>query len=123
MPTRCGEERRITQLGELTRERQAPVDPFLQERPMDRRISLLAPDHEFVEMGSGKERRLESSDFVDRCREFLRPTHVLRGDSTKAIRTEYDHVCRRRAREEGLVRANVRHGLVPTVRSVPSTEP
>src|SRR5207247_11081268 len=79
---------------------------------MDRGISLLAPDHEFVEMGSGKERRLESSDFVDRCREFLRPPNVLRGDSTKAIRTEDGHVCRGRDREEGLVRADVRHRLI-----------
>src|SRR5947208_7067389 len=89
---------------------------------MDRRISLLAPDHEFVEMGSGKERRLESIDFVDRCREFLRPPNVLRGDSTKAIRTEDGHVCRGRDREEGLVRADVRHRLLPAVVFLPHLE-
>src|SRR5437867_684823 len=82
MPTRCGEERRIAQFRELTGQWQAPVDPFVEERPMDRRISLLAPDHEFVEMGSVKDRRLESSDFVDRHCEFLRSPNVLRGDST-----------------------------------------
>src|SRR5437667_8490473 len=89
---------------------------------MDRRISLLAPDHEFVEMGSGKERRLESSDFVDRCREFLRAPNVLRGDSTKAIRTEDGHVCRGRDREEGLVRADVRHRLLPADVLLPRLE-
>src|SRR2546422_4502154 len=63
-------------------------------------------------MSAMEERGFKSGDLVDRAREFLGATNVLRRAPTEAIRTKDGHVRRGRDREERFVRANVRHRLL-----------
>src|SRR2546422_9976378 len=112
MPTRRREQRGITQFRELTGQRAAAVNPLLEEGPVIGGIAFLPPAHELVEVSAVEERGLKSGDLVDRTREFLCATNILRGDPTEAIRAEHGHVRRGRDREERLIRTDVRHRLL-----------
>src|SRR5256712_11103494 len=63
-------------------------------------------------MSTVEERSFKSGDLVDRAGSVLRGPNALRGNRTGAIRAEGRHVCCGRGREEGFVRADVRHRLL-----------
>src|SRR5438552_17025859 len=64
-------------------------------------------------MRAAEDRCGEAGNLVDRRGETASPPDVVRGDTAKSVRSEDGQVRRRGDREQRLVRADVRHRLLP----------
>src|SRR6267143_588221 len=122
MSTGRREQRGIVQLRELTGQRQPAVDALLEEGAMDRRIAFLVAHDEFVEVSAVEDWRGETRDLVDGPGEVLCASDVVGRDATQTVGAEDRQIRRRRDRKEGLVRADVRHRLLPPDVLLPGLE-
>src|SRR3989442_8395462 len=114
MPPGRRKQSGVVQFGEMSGEWKASMDALGQEGRVDRLVAFLAANHELVEVRPVEHRRGETRNRVDCGRQLLGPSDILRGDPTEPVRPLHGQVGGRRDREQGLIRANVRHRFLPT---------